>query len=66
MEKFELLNPNKISELPKEPGVYAFKDKEILYIGKAVNIRERVKSHFQNKGFKEEIFLAKTKSIGYI
>ncbi len=38
----------KISQLPKNPGVYCFKkSREILYIGKATNIRERVKNHFQ-------------------
>lgn len=35
--------------LPAECGVYVFRDKEgrILYVGKAVNILKRVKSHFQ-------------------
>ncbi len=33
--------------LPDEPGVYLFKKgKEILYIGKATSLRERVKSYF--------------------
>ncbi len=35
--------------LPQECGVYVFKDVQgrILYVGKAVNILKRVKSHFQ-------------------
>ncbi len=35
--------------LPQECGVYVFKDGEgkVLYVGKAVNILKRVKSHFQ-------------------
>lgn len=38
----------KSSEVPKNPGVYLFKDEagEILYIGKAKNLRARVKSYF--------------------
>jgi len=38
----------KIKSLPKKPGAYLFKDKtgRILYIGKAVNLRNRVRSHF--------------------
>ena len=38
----------KLRHLPKEPGVYLFKDDrgEILYIGKANSLRARVRSHF--------------------
>lgn len=41
-----------IKKLPQGAGVYFFKDKtgRILYIGKAVNIRNRVRSHFSNNG----------------
>lgn len=36
--------------LPEKPGVYIFyaEDQTPLYVGKSVNIRERVKSHFAN------------------
>lgn len=39
----------KINKLSKKPGVYLFKDskKKILYVGKAANLKERAKSHFQ-------------------
>lgn len=42
------LSPDVIESLPEEPGVYMFKDDEggPLYIGKSVNIRKRVLSHF--------------------
>ena len=38
-----------IKNLPKKPGVYRFKDKDenILYIGKAINLRNRVNSYFK-------------------
>ena len=41
----------KIEKLPETPGVYIFKDKNenILYIGKAKNIKKRVKQHFQKQ-----------------
>ena len=41
---------NKINKLPNNPGVYYFldKNKEILYIGKATNLKNRVKSYFSN------------------
>jgi len=38
----------KFRNLPKGPGVYLFKKGgKILYIGKAANIKERVRNHFQ-------------------
>ena len=41
----------KLSSLPQVPGVYLFKDKEgqILYIGKALNLRKRLSSYFQGR-----------------
>ena len=38
----------KLLGLPQGPGVYLMKDGEgnVLYVGKAVNIRERVRSYF--------------------
>ena len=48
MEKFKFLN--NISHLPETPGVYAFKKaREIVYIGKAINIKGRVKNHNLDK-----------------
>ncbi len=39
----------KASQFPGEPGVYKFQDQEgrILYVGKAVNLRNRITSYFQ-------------------
>lgn len=44
------IKPEIIEELPEAPGVYIFYGHEgaPLYIGKSVNIRERVLSHFAN------------------
>lgn len=41
-----MIDPNL---LPQNPGVYLFKDREgrVLYIGKAKNIRERIKSYLR-------------------
>ena len=38
----------KLDRLPTEPGVYLMKDArgEVIYVGKAVNLRSRVKSYF--------------------
>tara|TARA_B100000963_G_scaffold187460_1_gene163144 strand:+ start:3624 stop:5381 length:1758 start_codon:yes stop_codon:yes gene_type:complete len=40
--------------LPKQPGIYQFKDNngKIIYIGKAKNLRNRVKSYFQKKSYR--------------
>ena len=39
----------KLAHLPKQPGVYLFKDRsdEIIYIGKAAVLADRVRSYFQ-------------------
>ncbi len=39
----------KVKSLPQEPGVYLFKGAqgEILYVGKAASLRDRVRSYFQ-------------------
>ena len=42
---------NKIKQIPTKPGVYFFKneDETIIYIGKAKNLRNRVRSYFQQR-----------------
>jgi DNA polymerase-3 subunit epsilon len=44
------LNPGIIEQLPETSGVYEFYDENatLLYIGKAINIKSRVLSHFTN------------------
>jgi len=47
MKGFKFLTKEKISRLLRDPGVYCFKNEgEILYIGKAANLKERVKKPF--------------------
>ncbi|HZH77808.1 MAG TPA: excinuclease ABC subunit UvrC [Archangium sp.] len=42
----------KLDSLPTEPGVYLMKDRrgDIIYVGKAVNLRNRVRSYFTRTG----------------
>ncbi|MBI5476942.1 MAG: excinuclease ABC subunit C [Ignavibacteriales bacterium] len=41
----------KLETLPGNPGIYQFKNRDgvILYIGKAINLRRRVRQYFQSK-----------------
>lgn len=41
-----------LSKIPTEPGVYLMKDKRnrVIYIGKAKNLRNRVRSYFRRSG----------------
>ena len=67
MEKIKTINRNKMSILPKTSGVYVFYDKKLLlYIGKAANIQERVKNHFQQPSYRDVLFINKVNKIGYI
>lgn len=45
----------KLKELPISPGVYFHKDKtgEIIYIGKAANLRNRVRQYFQKSRYRD-------------
>ena len=56
--------------LPTNPGVYFFKDEnsKIIYIGKAKNLKVRVKSYFNksNNDDKSIVMISKTKYIDYI
>ncbi len=60
----------KIKDLVSSPGVYLMKDREgdVLYIGKAGDIRKRVSSYFQNKTLSPKIgaLLSKIEDIDYI
>lgn len=63
------LNKSDIHQLPEQPGVYYFHDRrgKIIYIGKAVNIRKRVTSHFTgyNDSNKRQHFLREVYKITY-
>ncbi len=65
--KFKYVPKNKIPQLPKTSGIYAFKKRrKFLYIGKAANIRERVKSHFQRPTYRDNFFINQVSKVGYI
>jgi len=67
MSKFKFILKENLNRIPKEAGVYCFKrGKEVLYIGKAANLRERVKNHFAQPGYRDYLFLDKIEKIGYI
>ena len=68
IQNFINLLEQKIGHLPTQPGVYLFKDRQgtILYVGKAGNIRHRVRSYFQKpseKGTKTSVMLEKVADI---
>lgn len=50
------LPASEISKLPQTAGVYYFLDKKekVIYVGKAVNIQRRVKSHFANNSARNQ------------
>lgn len=72
--KTKTLPPNideaQFAHLPQKPGVYIFEaeDGAPLYVGKSVNIRDRVRSHFANdtKIVKEMKLSQRSFNISYI
>lgn len=67
---FDHLKPT-IRQIPQEPGVYQYFDKndEILYVGKAKNLKRRVSSYFnksQKDSAKTAILVRKVQSIKYL
>jgi len=59
----------KIADLPKKPGIYLFKAKkdEVIYIGKARSLKERVKFYFQlTSDAKIKNILSETVDIDFI
>lgn len=63
-----------LNNLPKTAGVYVFFGKlkaksskpEAIYIGKAINIRDRVKNHFNHPSYRDNLFVKKVSRIGFI
>ncbi len=60
----------KLANLPDEPGVYLMKDAKghVIYVGKAVSLKARVRSYFQKgaKGEKTEIMVRQIADIDTI
>lgn len=56
---------NKLNQLPKKPGVYIMRnsDCEIIYVGKAKNLRNRVRQYFDNSSNKDRKVLAMVSHI---
>ncbi len=62
-DKLEL--KEKLNSLPSKPGVYLHKNKNdsIIYVGKAKNLRSRVRSYFQKGGPADAKTIAMVKKI---
>ena len=55
--------------IPKEPGIYLMKDSkgEIIYIGKAKNLKNRVKTYFlKNQNYKTQKLVSKIAGIEFV
>jgi len=66
-----MFNPERLADFPEKPGVYIMKDKRnrIIYVGKAVSLKNRVRSYFQshkNLPVKVASMVSKIEDIEYI
>ena len=74
MERFKFITQKNFDELPKTSGVYCLASPklkgeggfEVIYIGKAINIKSRVKNHFQQPSYRDNLFIDKVSKIGYL
>lgn len=50
------LPPEDFEQLPEKPGVYYFysQEKKVIYVGKAINLKKRVASHFTGHNIKPQ------------
>ncbi len=53
--------------IPQQPGIYYFKNqkREIIYVGKAINLKKRVLGHFYDKSTKEIKMCNETAHVDY-
>ncbi len=56
-----------IARLPNTPGVYFFRNakEEVIYVGKAINISKRVRSHFSSNATFERTLCSQTTAVDY-
>ena len=56
------------NKFPDEPGIYKFfNDNEVLYIGKAKNLKKRVKSYFSaNQTYKTKRLISIANDISFV
>ncbi len=75
MEKLKIITKKDVNELPKTTGVYLFFAspklsegglRKPIYIGKAINIKDRVKNHLQQPNYKDNLFIDKISKVGFI
>lgn len=73
MERFKFLDKSELNQLPKTSGVYCLASPKpkgeggftVIYIGKAVNIQSRVKNHFSQPSYRDNLFMSQVKRVGY-
>src|ERR1035437_10637430 len=73
MDEFKVIDDKNFDQLPKTSGVYCFYELSPkpstlnpIYIGKAINIKSRVKNHFQQPSYRDNLFINKVNKIGYL
>ena len=65
-----MITDETLANLPESPGVYLFRDKsnQIIYVGKAKNLRDRVGSYFDESRKEERLgrLLSRIESVSFV
>ena len=62
------LELKEVERLPQRPGIYYFKDEQgkVIYVGKAIDIKSRVLSHFYTKEGKDKAMHAQVAHVDHM
>jgi len=56
-----------LKKVPKTPGIYFFKKgKQILYVGKASSLRDRIRSYFSSSASKIKQLISESNKISFV
>lgn len=61
-----IVQKHNIGNIPQKPGIYFLKGgRDTLYVGKAANLRARVRSHFAQPSVRDKMFIGRINAVAF-